>query len=156
MGAVGTAAPTIFNQWVQTMYSAPNIFWTKNTLFLTESQKTRSSFRNKLSQYSGQPHSKAATNTQNASDRYWFYHSFILSLDSWKPFTRAPSSASGIRLCTLHLQCSRRSYQTCPWIPKSDLWAQKISRLTAVLDPWSNRIPWWSSTVDLRSYWIPW
>ena len=45
--------------------------------------------------------------------------------------------------------------QTCPWIPKADLWSQKISRLTAVLDPWSNRIPWWSSTVDLGSHWIP-
>ena len=30
MGAVGAAAPTIFNQWVQTMYSASTIIWNKN------------------------------------------------------------------------------------------------------------------------------
>ena len=46
--------------------------------------------------------------------------------------------------------------QTWPWIPKSDLWSLKISRLNAALDPWSNRIgiPWWSMTEDLGSHWI--
>ena len=39
----------------------------------------------------------------------------------------------------------------CPRIPKSDIWFQKIS-LTAVLDPTSYNIPWWSLTS--RS-WIP-
>ena len=47
-----------------------------------------------------------------------------------------------------------RYIQTCPWIPKSDLWSRKISRLNAVLDPWSNRILWWSLTVDLGSHCI--
>ena len=49
-----------------------------------------------------------ATITQNAS--YWFHHSFILSLESWNPFIRAPSAASGIGRCSLQPQCSRRSY----------------------------------------------
>ena len=30
MGSVGAAAPTIIGQWVQAMYSAPTIIWTKN------------------------------------------------------------------------------------------------------------------------------
>ena len=50
MGAAGAAAPTIFSQWVQTMYSAPTIFWNKSILSITESQKTNC-FMNKLSQY---------------------------------------------------------------------------------------------------------
>ena len=54
MHAVGAAAPTIFSQGVQTMYSAPTTFWNKNTLSITELQKTNC-FMNKLSQYSISP-----------------------------------------------------------------------------------------------------
>ena len=37
--------------------------------------------------------------------RYWFYH----SLESWNPFDRTPSAASGLGLCTLQLHRRRQS-----------------------------------------------
>ena len=67
MGAVGAAAPTISSQWVQTMYSAPTIFWNKNTVFITESQQTSclmNKFRNTLANITV----NVATNVEKTSD----------------------------------------------------------------------------------------
>ena len=45
------------------------------------------------------------------SIRYGFYQSFLLPLEFWNPFfTSAHSAASGLGFCTLHPQCSKRSY----------------------------------------------
>ena len=55
------------------------------------------------------------------SIRNRFDHSFVLPLECWNPFTRAPLAASDLGLCTLHPQCSRRSYarefyaRVSPW-----------------------------------------
>ena len=77
-----------------------------------------SCFINKLSQYSGQYHSKCSDKrAQNI--RYWFYHSFILSLESWNPFTRAPSAASGFGLCTLHHNIPDVPTPVCHSLPKN-------------------------------------
>ena len=46
MGSVGAAAPTIFSQWVQTMYLHPQ-YSGKNTFFIIESRKT-SCFNDKV------------------------------------------------------------------------------------------------------------
>ena len=51
MGAVDAVAPTIFSQWVQTMYSAPTILWSQTTFsscINTEGVVLWPSFRNAI------------------------------------------------------------------------------------------------------------
>ena len=67
MGAVSAAAPTIFRQWVQTMYFCTQNILEQNTLFIVESLKI-SCPMNKFRNTRVNVAVKIATNTQKASD----------------------------------------------------------------------------------------
>ena len=95
MGAVGAAAPTIFCQWVQKMYSAPTIFSSK-TPFSSIHKHRRSSmtksFRNTRVNIAVKVVGKHVKII-----RYRFYHSFMLQLEFVEnSFTRAPSAEMGL------------------------------------------------------------
>ena len=121
MGAVGATASTIFSQWVQWVqlhpqYSASGCrqcilhpqYSRKKHLFIMHKYRSRSmtSFAVLGSISQETKHAK--------SIRYRFYRSFTLSWKFWNPLPRMPSAASDLRLCTLHPQCSRRSYANEP------------------------------------------
>ena len=90
-----------------TIFCTHNIL-EQNTLFIIHKHRRSSmtkSFRNARVNISSKVMGKHVK-----SIRYRFYHRFMLPLECWNPVSRTPSAASGLGLCILHPQCSRRSY----------------------------------------------
>ena len=94
------------------MYSAPTLPIPEQNPLSMKDKHRRSCSVTKFSNYLVNITIKLASKHVKSIRNRFFNHSTIFSSDSWNPFTRAPSVASGLGLCTLHPQSPKRFFPT--------------------------------------------